>query len=184
MAGEDGPQDGDILDQRDIPGGDLMGGGDEGGGGGQGLALGLLGDDLHQEEGAAGADHVDGDTGEDDVRLQVEGEKSHQQGHQNAAEQGHHETHGPGAAPVSRQGAEEGGDHHGALQTDVGNAGLLANHGAQGGEEDGGGDTQDGEEEISVEDQLQHLTSRSLLRFRPRLRPRRPSGRPAPPGRP
>ena len=48
-------------------------GGDEGGGGGQGLALGLLGDDLHQEQGAAGADHVHGDTREDDVRLQVEG---------------------------------------------------------------------------------------------------------------
>ena len=180
MPGEDGPQHRDILDEGDIPGGDLVGGGDEGGGGGQGLALGLLGDDLHQEQGAAGADHVHGDTREDDVSLQVEGEEAHQEGHQHAAEEGDHEAHGPGAAPIGGEGAEEGGHHHGALEADVGDAGLLAHHGTQGGEEDGRGDAQDGEEEIGGKDQLQHLTSRSL----PRSRPLRPSGRPAPPGRP
>ena len=59
------------------------------GGGGHGLALGHIGDDLHQEQGPAGADHIHGDTGQDDVGLQVEGEEAHEQSLQHA----HHQSH-------------------------------------------------------------------------------------------
>ncbi len=135
MTRQDLTQDGDLVDQGDPDGGDQDIGRDQ-----VTRIAPKAREHIEEEDGTPPSQHVDGDTGQDDVSLELEGEESHHEPQEDTHRDCPQDAHQPALGPVGKKEAEEGCDHHDAFQADVDHSGLFSDYSAQGCKEDGGRD--------------------------------------------